>query len=421
MKIILLNTFELNGGAAIACNRLAIALRKNGVEAKVLVRDKQTDNDHTISVNKSILTKTLNKLRFREERLLIWIRNRFSKNNLFAVSIANTGIDISKEKEIKEADIIHIHWINQGFLSLQDLKKLTALEKPIVWTMHDQWPYTGICHYTSGCDRFAEVCSCCPKLKNPGKNDLSYKIFKRKMKLYQSNTFTFAGCSRWIANEAKKSGLCRKAKIVSIPNPIDTAIYDKQDKMEARKLFDLPLSEKLILFGACKVTDKRKGFDYMKKACDLLYKKNILEKKDVAIVVFGGKTNEIESLLPYNIHPVGYVNDVKTMANLYSAVDLFLMPSLEDNLPNTIMEAMSCGVPCVGFDTGGIPEMIDHKKNGYIAGYKNAEDLVEGIRWILKEADYHEISINARRKVIEEYGENKVAKQYIDLYNRLLH
>ena len=420
MKVLSLCTFELSGGAAIACNRLTSALSKHNIDTKLFVRDKLSDNNNVFAVNKGVFTKTINLLRFIWERLVILIYSKFSKKNLFAVSLANTGNDISKNKLIKEADVIHIHWINQGFLSLRDLKKLAALDKPIVWTMHDQWSYTGICHYTGGCDKFTETCSFCPMLARNGKHDFSYKTFLKKKNLFESNAFTFVGCSRWIAAEAKKSKLCRDAEIVSIPNPIDITVYDKHDKNEARKFFNLPSDKKLILFGACKVTDKRKGFDYLKALCDILYSQLMFSKEDLAIVVFGGKSNEIEALLPYHVHNAGYINDVHTMVNLYNAVDLFVIPSLEDNLPNTIMEAMSCGTPCVGFNTGGIPEMIDHKENGYIANYTDSVDLAEGVNWVLNIADYENLSANAREKVVENYNEDVIATQYIGLYNRLL-
>ena len=417
MKVILLNTFERTGGAAIAANRLMKALINAGINAKSLVLHKQTNDKNVISVQSSFIKKQLARLNFLLERGIIFLHNCFSRKDLFKVSIANTGFDVSKHPLVKQADIIHLHWINQGFFSLRDLKKLADSGKPIIWTMHDQWSYTGICHYTGNCDKFINLCAYCPQLLNPNKFDLSYKTFKKKEQLYKSNVFTFVGCSRWIANEAKRSYLGSKANIVSIPNPIDITLYTKKSKSDARIALGLPLNKKLILFGACKVTDTRKGFDYMKSSCDLLFKQKKIAQEDIQIVVFGDKTNEIESLLPYPVLNVGYINDVQTMVNLYNAVDLFLIPSLEDNLPNTIMEAMACGTPCVGFNIGGIPEMIDHKQNGYVAAYKSAEDLAKGILWCFDH--YNILSAEARKKVESTYNETIVAKQYIELYKRL--
>ena len=419
MKVVIINTFESSGGAAIAANRLRKALNKSGIDAKMLVRDKNTDDSNAIPFNTSFPSKLLSRFFFYFERLYISIHNNFSKKNLFAVSVANTGNDISRSKLIKEADIIHLHWINQGFLSIKSIKKLVELNKPIIWTMHDQWSYTGICHYTGGCKKFLDTCLDCPLLKTRKKYDLSYRTFKKK-EFYRSNTFTLVGCSKWIATEAEKSSLCRNTKIINIPNPIDITVYNKLEKDNARKSLNLPVDKKLILFGACKVTDERKGFEYMKRACDILYCRKLLLIDDVTIVIFGGKSEEIESLLPYYIHNAGYIKDIRTMTNLYNAADLFVIPSLEDNLPNTIMESMACGTPCVGFNTGGIPEMIDHLQNGYVAEYKNEEDLAKGINWVLNEADYSALSDNARKKVVENYREDIVAEKYIELYNSLL-
>ena len=164
----------------------------------------------------------------------------------------------------------------------------------------------------------------------------------------------------------------------------------------------------------------RKGFNYLKEACEYLSRREKISKDELLIVVFGGNSEEIAALLPYPVYHVGYIRDAEKMIDLYNAVDLFVIPSMEDNLPNTIMEAMACGTPCVGFDVGGIPEMIDHRQNGYVAEYKNADDLANGIRWILEEADPEILSTNARKKVEQSYSEEIVAKQHMALYHSLL-
>lgn len=420
MKVLLINTSEKIGGAAIACHRLMQALGKQGVETKMLVKDKQTDDTLVTSINTTGFKKRINQLRFLWERWFIFVANRFSKKNLFNVSIANTGNDISRHPLVQEADIIHLHWINQGFLSINDIRKLTKLGKAIIWTMHDQWCYTGICHYVSGCKKFETQCFECQKLCAPSKKDLSYQIFKQKEKCFKNSNILLVGCSQWIAQEAKKSSLFKTSTICSIPNPINIEFYKKQDKLTAKKRFNLPSDQKLMLFGACKVTDTRKGIDYLKTACDFLIQQNIFNHKELAIVVFGGKSEELASMLPFPLYNVGYIHQPEMMVSLYNAVDLFLIPSMEDNLPNTIMESMSCGTPCVGFNTGGIPEMIDHKTNGYVAEYKNSEDLANGIHWVLKNDDYEKLATNAREKVVKFYNEDTIAKQFIALYQSCL-
>ena len=419
MKILLLSTFELQGGAAIACKRLLQAFEKQGISAKMLVRDKQTDDERVCSIYEK-QPKWFGKFRFLRERLVIWLNNGFSRHNLFAVSIANTGYRIDRHPLVKWADVIHLHWVNQGFLSLKSIAKLSSLGKPVVWTMHDQWAYTGICHYTGGCLKYYTQCQACAKLKHACKKDLSRCIFKKKAEIYRSGKITFLGCSQWIAEEARKSALCHESRICSIPNAIDCTVYGKKNKAEVRQSLHLPTDKKLLLFGACKVTDDRKGFNYLKEACEYLSRREKISKDELLIVVFGGNSEEIAALLPYPVYHVGYIRDAEKMIDLYNAVDLFVIPSMEDNLPNTIMEAMACGIPCVGFDVGGIPEMIDHRQNGYVAEYKNADDLANGIHWILEEADPEILSTNARKKVEQSYSEEIVAKQHITLYHSLL-
>ena len=210
MNILILNTSELTGGAAVAANRLAKALGKSGVEVSMLVRDRKTDHVKVFSVNNSWISHRLNSFRFIWERLIIFICNFFSKKNLFQVSIANTGTDLSKHPLVQQADVIHLHWVNQGFLCLSDIKKLVNTGKPIVWTMHDLWPATAICHYPGGCEKYISNCYQCPMLKRNPFFDLAASVFKEKGKIGLSK-ITFVGCSRWIMEEAQKGNWLRTA------------------------------------------------------------------------------------------------------------------------------------------------------------------------------------------------------------------
>jgi glycosyltransferase involved in cell wall biosynthesis len=344
---------------------------------------------------------------------VIFVNNRFSRKNLFAVSIANTGTDISKHPLVKEADIIHLHWINQGFLSLRDIQKLIELGKPVVWTMHDMWAFTGICHHARECDNFLKNCRECFFL-NSKKSDLSNKVFIKKKRCIYQNEINLVGCSRWITNKMRESALSRDKHILSFPNPIDTNIFKQTNKTEARRKLNLPDGKKLILFGALITTDKRKGIDYLLQAI------NILHFQNIELVVFGQAKSDIEKQICIKINSMGYISDNEQIVALYNAVDIFVTASLEENLPNTIMEAMSCGTPCVGFDIGGISEMIDHKQNGYVAKYKNAIDLANGIEWVLENTERLKLSDACINKVKENYSESIVAKRYVSLYADLL-
>ena len=416
MRVLIVNTSERIGGAAIAAGRLVEALKNNGIKAKMLVREKQTDRLSVIGLNKNWWKVW----QFIWERILIWKENRFKKHNLFAVDIANTGTDITVLPEFQAADIIHLHWINQGMLSLNDIRKILLSGKPVVWTMHDMWPCTGICHHARECDKYHQECHHCPYIyKGGGKKDLSNQVFKKKKEIYQSAPVTFVTCSRWLKERAGQSALLNGHTIVDIPNPISTGLFKPQNSLAARSKMELPTDKKLILFGSVKVTDKRKGIDYFVESCKLLAEMHPELKEELGVVVYGKNSEQLKPLIPFQVYALDYISNEKDLVNIYNAVDLYVTPSLEENLPTTIMEAMACGVPCVGFNVGGIPEMIDHLHNGYVAEYKSAEDLANGIIWTLSESEYQSLSEEACRKAVSNYSESIVAKKYIDIYNKI--
>ncbi|WP_297904732.1 glycosyltransferase family 4 protein [uncultured Parabacteroides sp.] len=415
MNILILNTSELTGGAAVAASRLVKALDKSGVEVSMLVRDRKTDHVRVFSVNNSWISRKLNFLRFVWERLIIFICNFFSKENLFQVSIADTGTNLLTHPLVRKADVIHLHWVNQGFLSLSDIKKLVDTGKPIVWTMHDLWPATAICHYPGGCEKYISSCRRCPMLRQNPFFDLAASVFKKKGKVGLSKV-TFVGCSRWIMEEAKKGHWLRTARFTSIPNPIDVAAFKPIDKQVARKRLGLPEDKSLLLFAAAKLSDTRKGAIFLIEACRMLKEKY---QDRMEIVLMGNSSEELISQFPFKVNTLGYISDTDTMVSAYASADMFIIPSLEDNLPNTIMESMACGTPCAGFETGGIPEMIDHLRNGYVAKYKDARDLAVGIEWILDNNVTLGLSSACVDKVRESYAEEVVAKRYISLYKQV--
>ena len=413
MRVLIVNTSERTGGAAVAANRLMKALNNNGVKAKMLVRDKEDDALTVVGLPKSPMLHW----HFLWERFVIFCKLHFSRKNLFAIDIANSGSDITRLREFQEADVIHLHWINQGMLSLNGIQKIVRSGKPVVWTMHDIWPATAICHLTLGCHAFMSQCTNCKYLPGGGShNDLSSRIWRKKQQMLADGSIFFVACSRWLESEAKSSALLKDQKITSIPNPIDTHLYKKTNKQEARQRLGLPLDKKLILFASQRVTNENKGMSYLVDAL----KKATLPESLCEMVILGGHAEEVVAQLPMKAHPLGYVNDEQRVIDVYNAVDVFVLPSLSENLPNTIMEAMACGVPCVAFKVGGIPEEIDHLKNGYVAAYRDAADLAKGIAWVLQEADYESLSQQAVHKVTQCYSQQSVAMRYLDIYQQAL-
>ena len=410
MRILIVNTSERTGGAAVAASRLMEALCNYGVKAKMLVRDKETQS-LTVS---ALPGQRRSQCHFLWERFVIWLHLHFRRQHLFDIDIANAGTDITRLPEFQEADVIHLHWVNQGMLSLKNIRKILESGKPVVWTMHDIWPATAICHYARGCEAFQTECRHCPLMS--GALDFSYRVWQQKQRMLQGQRVTYVACSQWLADEARKSALLKGQLVTSIPNPIDTHVFRPQDKLEARQALNLPTDKRIILFVSQRVTDPRKGMSFFVDAVAKLVEKHPEMKQNTVVAILGGHAEDVASQLSLPACPLGYVSNPKRIVEVYNSADAFVLPSLEDNLPNTLMESMACGVPCVGFQVGGIPEMIDHRQNGYVARFRDVDDLAAGIRYVLDEADYAGLSKSAVQKVAHSYSQQSVAKRYVEIY-----
>lgn len=410
MKVVLVNTYLNKGGAAIACTRLYHAFSETKtIEATAIHLDE-----------KSLIGKYLSLFRLGIEKLY-FIFYQKSSHERFKFSLANTGINISKLQNTKEADVIHLHWINNGFLSLNSLKELAKLKKPIVWTLHDMWAFTGGCHYSGECTNFKEECGNCFFLKNPSDYDLSHSIYLKKKKIFNELNLTIVTCSNWLREIAKESSLLKDETIITIPNPINTEEYKPRSKSILRKKYNLPSDKLIIIFAAANIQDDRKGFLYLMKSLSIMKQKSPTLDEKVELLILGSFKEEGKADLPYPAHFPGYISNSSSMAEYYALSDIFITPSIEDNLPNTIMEAMSCGVPAIAFDTGGIFDMIHHLKNGYLAKLKSSEDMAEGISTLLtNDTLRNEFSEECRKLVLEKFSFGIVAQQYQSLFEKCL-
>lgn len=415
MKVLIVNTSEKTGGAAVAAGRLSDALNGNGVEASMLVRDKESDSARVTAVR-----ALFRRLPFLRERLTVFLGGRPSRERLFEIDIANSGFDITRSRAFKDADVIHLSWINQGMLSLKGIRKILASGKAVVWTMHDLWPATAVCHYAHGCDLFTTRCARCPLLSARGDDDLSAQVWAAKKRTYANRNIQFVACSRWLAGEARQSALLAGQEVTSIPNPIDTTLFSPGDKGTARRALGISTTKRLLLFVSQRVTDERKGVTHFIEALKIMSSKYPRVLENAAVAVIGKHGGDIAAELPLPVYTMGYVGDERMMPVVYNAADVYVLPSMEDNLPNTVMEAMACGVPCVGFKVGGIPEMIDHLVNGYVAAAGDAASLAEGIHHVLTCDGYAELSANAVKKVANNYSQHSVAVKYIEVYNKAI-
>ncbi len=412
MKILIVNTSDTIGGAARAAYRLHNALLKEGIDSKMLVQNKKSDDYTVISTAVNKFQKGLNLLRPAIDQLPL----KFYKNKtktLFSPSWFGFSKVVNKINEINP-DIVHLHWICGGMIKIENIAKIKA---PIVWSLHDMWPFTGGCHYDEECKGYEKHCGNCKVLGSDKKNDLSKKIFKRKQKVYrQKKDITIVGLSRWLNETSKFSTLLKDKKHVRLPNLIDTGKFKPFEMAKARELWNLPKNKKLVLYGAMIATsDPRKGFIKLSEAISKIDK-----NEDLEFVVFGSSEPQIAPNFRFKTNYVGRLYDDVSLVTLYNAVDVMVVPSLQENLSNTIMESLSCGTPVVGFDIGGNSDMIDHKQNGYLAKPFDTIDLKNGIEWILYNENYNELCQNARKKVEKEFDSKIVAKKYIKLYEEIL-
>jgi glycosyltransferase involved in cell wall biosynthesis len=418
VKIIHLNTYAGNGGAGRACMRLNKALKAEGVESVLAVNFLFRDNPEVENLSKGFFSKWFSAAGIILERMTAKL---FSKNVPIPFSFPVWGKDISRNKLLNSADIIHLHWINHAFLRPEDIALLANLNKPIVWTFHDSNAFTGGCHVRYDCDHFMKECGDCPVLKYSGADDSSHRIWKRKLKAYSKLNLNIIAPSKWMAESVKKSSLLASSDFVNIPNTLDTAVFKPSEKLEARKKLGLNPDKFLLMSGFMPSRkDLHKGTTYLKEAIELFISKHKISPDSVELIVFGNRNEKNVPEFPIKTTFLGTISDDEKLALCYSAADAFLAPSLEDNLPNTVMESLACGTPVIAFTTGGIPDMVSHKYNGYLAEYKSSVDLAAGIFWLYKEANRVELNVHARQTVEAHFSEQIIAQQHIELYKSLL-
>lgn len=411
MKILHFNQRD-DGGAGRAMMRLHQGLRADNVESFAFVQVKTSD-DGWVSSPQTLIGKLSAKLKLSEHISHLPLRLYQDKTDghfspSFALESPVTAIKAC------DPDIIHLHWINHGFINIEALAKLN---KPIVWTLHDMWPFTGGCHYSNECTAYKSQCGNCPALGSQKENDLSRTIWKRKSKAWKNLNLTIAAPSNWMANCARESSLFSELPIEVIPNGLDTSEFKPVDKKMARQLMNLPQDKHLVLFGAANVQDVRKGMHLLLPALDKLHSNGLKDK--IELMVFGAASSQMQDV-EFKVNSLGRLNDNISLSLAYSAADVFIAPSLEDNLPNTLVESLACGTPGVAFNVGGIPDIIDHKHNGYLATPFEPESLAEGIQWVLQADESQALRTNSHQKAEQMFELLSQARHYKKLYNTIL-
>jgi glycosyltransferase involved in cell wall biosynthesis len=396
-------SIESAGRAAL---RLHKAFLETGIDSSILSL-KYTDlNDDRITH----LRGRSNKIAEWDQKLQAGIKKNIKpERGLYSYPIL--GTDISQKPQIQSADIIILHWVLFGFLNISDIEQIIKLGKPVVFFMHDMWAITGGCHYSFDCDKYKTQCYDCPMFIKQTSKDWALAEFKKKSKLFSSyNNVYFVSPSTWLVDCIKQSALTKDKPVFHIPNVLDRAIFKPFEKKIAKQILNIDPQETVIAFGAVTVNSSYKGWEYLKQALELL--KDEPQQRKISVLIFGSSySKQIADSVPFKTKFMGSLKDEYSTALVYNAADVFIAPSLADNLPYTIFESLSCGTPVVAFNTGGIPDMVQHKSNGYLARYKDAGDIVEGIKFVL--------SNNTKGYLTSNFDTVTTIKKHQELFDRI--
>lgn len=407
------NTFDV-GGAAIAAARLHRALESAGHQSTFhlmqsrggipLATAAQSRWQHASAMVRAHVEKLPVDLRFPRRQgkfSLAWLPNPLLRK------VAQSGA----------ADVLHLHWPGDGFIDIGGLRRVS---KPIVWTLHDMWAFTGGCFYDEECGRFASGCGRCPIIRSESDSDASSRVIRRKLAAWSNTNLTIVAPSRWMAGEAARSVVFKDRRIEVIPNCVEMDIFKPVDQALARSLFNLPPARRLILFGAVKPrSEPRKGFALLEETLSHLAKGPHAAGTDM--VIFGEGSRRTWRHAGFTWHSLGALRDEVALSLAYNAADVFVAPSLQDNLPNTVLEALACGTPGAAFAVGGMSDLISHQKNGWLAAPQSADGLAAGIEWVLNDASGpRALRIAARASVAERFSPESIASRHLELYRQLI-
>lgn len=409
MKVLIVSTSDKNGGAFITANRLHKALLLKNIDSKMLVLNKYSD-DYLVLGPKSKLEKFINLIRGFIDSIPVLLYKKRKKILFSPAWLPNRKI-IKRINKLNP-DIVNLHWICGGMLKIEDIKKITP---PIVWTLHDMWAFTGGEHYGDTQESYLYKSGKSIVLGSSKENDLSRKVWKRKQKTYSKiKNLTVVTPSNWLNKCSRKSSLLKNREHHVIPNALDTELYKPIPKKTTRLLWKLPTNKKLILFGAINSTkDPNKGFKEIIEAI-----KNV-KHNNIELVVFGSEKPQNAPNYNKKVHYVGKLYDDVSLVSLYNSADVVVVPSKIENLNTTVCEAFSCEVPVVAFNTTGLVDIIEHKKNGFLAKPFCPIDLAKGIDWVLSNKNYNSLCKEARKKAVNNYDNKVVTDKYIKLYSKI--
>ena len=423
MRILQISTYDIRGGAARATHRLHRGLRELGEDCRMLVRHKDS-NDHSISciIPKNPAEKVDEEFFFSMAIQQHYINSHRTdiSNTLF--SLPYPGYDLSTLPMVQAADIINLHWV-ANYQSPLTLHKLFALGKPVVWTLHDQWAFTGGCHYAAGCEEYRHGCAACPQLADDSFG-LPEAVLKDKLRFFEDANLTIVTPSRWMAECARQSRLFKNLRVEVIPNSLETDVFSPQPKSEAKESIGISAETVTLLFGGEDSNERRKGFRELKAAIKYCLKdarfQNLVKSDKIKMICFGRSYDDLNTMsMP--VVPLGYLDSDEKISAAYSGADIFILPSLEDNLPNTMLEAMSCGTPVVAFDVGGMPDAVINEVTGQLVPLGDVKEMGKALLSLIFNSEKRGVmGKKCREKIEEQYKLGIQAQRYLELYQELI-
>ncbi|MGI9239965.1 MAG: glycosyltransferase family 4 protein [Verrucomicrobiales bacterium] len=414
MRVLHLSYSDLAGGASVSAFRLHQALRAQGVESSMLVA-KRVSDDPDVLQHRKFKSKWSRALRSRvEPRYIQWLAG----GQVRQFSIGAMGCGPGDQIEELSPDVINLHWISGGFVSISDIARL---RRPVVWTLHDMWAFTGGCHYAYDCEHYHESCGDCPQLGGGREDDLSRKTYLKKQRLWGGKPLQIVTPSRWLGECAAESSLFGGHPREVIPYGLDLGIFRPSPRKQSRERFGIDPSLPILCYGAvASLSDPRKGYDLLLEA--LRGARAELQAMGAEVLIFGTPEIKVETDPETGLrcHHVGHLSKQEDIALAYGCADVFVAPSRADNLPNTVLESIACGTPVAAFSIGGIPDMVRAGENGYLAEPFSTEQLGRGIVSLLADAGSEQRRGQISKAASAEYPEALQAQRYSDLYEKLV-
>jgi len=408
IKVLPLIAGSLKGGAGLGAHTLHRGLLANGVHSRIFTNSDTTQTDsNVITTANGVGGKMARSLRAHLDNAPSLL---YPNRGASIYSTGLVGCNFERSSFFAEADVIHLHWVNGGFLSMGALSRI---DKPIVWTLRDMWPMTGGCHYSLKCSNYSDGCGKCPQLGSSSHLDLSrFVLAFKKWKL--PKTLKIVGISNWLSECARASSIFSGYDVRTISNNIDTTEFSPIDKSVARLVLGIQTNKSIILTGAHSFGDYYKGFHKFLAAIKHL-------NRDKYHLCFFGNIGELPiEELGFSFQTFGFLSDTLSLRLVYSAADVFVAPSLMDAFGKTVAESMACGTPAVCFDATGPRDIVDHKINGYLAAPMDPVDMARGIEWVINIAAYGDLVLQSRNKVVAKFDYRVIAHQYHDLYREML-